>query len=177
MDWQLALALAIGVLMVLFALGVPVFAAFLAINVAGTLWLMGTAGFGMFTNSIYDTVTSETLTTIALFVLMGELLFRSGSIDVIFDSLDTLMGRVKGRLYFFVIALSTLFGALSGSALAVTAMLCRSALPTMRGRPSSGRGGSSGWMHRTIPDSSAVGTTSRRTRARFSRSVSRVMPL
>ena len=41
-----------GVLMVLFALGVPVFAAFLAINVAGTLWLMGTAGFGMFTNSI-----------------------------------------------------------------------------------------------------------------------------
>lgn len=134
MDWQLALALAIGVLMVLFALGVPVFAAFLAINVAGTLWLMGTAGFGMFTNSIYDTVTSETLTTIALFVLMGELLFRSGSIDVIFDSLDTLMGRVKGRLYFFVIALSTLFGALSGSALAVTAMLCRSALPTMRER-------------------------------------------
>lgn len=134
MDWQLALALAIGVLMVLFALGVPVLAAFLAINVAGTLWLMGTAGFGMFTNSIYDTVTSETLTTIALFVLMGELLFRSGSIDVIFDSLDTLMGRVKGRLYFFVIALSTLFGALSGSALAVTAMLCRSALPTMRER-------------------------------------------
>lgn len=134
MDWQIVLSLAIGTLMVLFALGVPVFAAFLAINVAGTFWLMGSAGFGMFTNSIYDTVTSETLTTIALFVLMGELLFRSGSIDVIFDSLDTLMGRIKGRLYFFVVALSTLFGALSGSALAVTAMLCRSALPTMRDR-------------------------------------------
>ncbi|MDO5641286.1 MAG: TRAP transporter large permease subunit [Paracoccus sp. (in: a-proteobacteria)] len=134
MDWQLVLMLAIGSLMVLFALGVPIFAAFLAINVAGTLWLMGPAGFGMFTNSIYDTVTSETLTTIALFVLMGELLFRSGSIDVIFDSLDTLMGRIRGRLYYFVVALSTLFGALSGSALAVTAMLSRSALPVMRDR-------------------------------------------
>ncbi len=134
MEWEIALLLAIGPLMVFFGSGVPIFAAFLAINVAGTLWLMGTAGFGLFTNSIYDTVTSETLTTIALFVLMGELLFRSGSIDVIFDSLDTLMGRIKGRLYFFVIALSTLFGALSGSALAVTAMLTRSALPTMRDR-------------------------------------------
>ena len=71
MDWQIVLSLAIGTLIVLFALGVPVFAAFLAINVAGTFWLMGSAGFGMFTNSIYDTVTSETLTTIALFVLMG----------------------------------------------------------------------------------------------------------
>ncbi|MFP3443008.1 TRAP transporter large permease subunit, partial [Pantoea sp. SIMBA_133] len=77
-------------LMGLFALGVPVFVAFLAINVAGTFWLMGSAGFGLFANSVYDTVTSETLTTIALFVLMGELLFRSGSIDVIFDSLATL---------------------------------------------------------------------------------------
>ena len=40
-----------------------------------------------------------------------------------------------------------------------------------------GRGGSSGWMHMRIPTSSAVGITSRRKRARFSRSVSRVMPL
>ncbi|MGC3873688.1 TRAP transporter large permease [Halomonas sp. GXIMD04776] len=134
MEWYTSLSLALALLMILFALGVPVFVAFLTINVAGTFWLMGTAGFGLFANSVYDTVTSETLTTIALFVLMGELLFRSGSIDVIFDALDTLMGRMKGRLYFFVVALSTLFGALSGSALAVTAMLSRSALPTMQER-------------------------------------------
>ncbi|ALM54311.1 TRAP transporter large permease [Halomonas huangheensis] len=134
MEWYVTLGLAITLLMILFAMGVPIFVAFLAINVIGTLWLMGTAGFGLFSNSVYDTVTSETLTTIALFVLMGELLFRSGSIDVIFDSLDTLMGRIKGRLYFFVVALSTLFGALSGSGLAVTAMLSRSALPTMQER-------------------------------------------
>lgn len=134
MEWYVTLGMAIALLMVLFAMGLPIFVAFLAINVIGTLWLMGTAGFGLFANSVYDTVTSEALTTIALFVLMGELLFRSGSIDVIFDSLDTLMGRIKGRLFFFVVALSTLFGALSGSGLAVTAMLSRSALPTMQER-------------------------------------------
>ena len=51
-----------------------------------------------------------------------------------------------------------------------------SALLTIRGRPKVGRGGSSGWMHMRMPTSSAVGITSRRKRARFSRRVSRVMP-
>ncbi|AYF33648.1 TRAP transporter large permease subunit [Halomonas sp. XH26] len=134
MEWYISLGIALTLLMGLFALGVPIFIAFLTVNVLGTFWLMGSAGFGMFANSVYSTATSETLTTIVLFVLMGELLFRSGSIDVIFDALDTLMGRIKGRLYFFVIVLATLFGALSGSALAVTAMLSRSALPTMQQR-------------------------------------------
>ena len=45
-----------------------------------------------------------------------------------------------------------------------------SAFETMRGRPMSGRGGSSGWIAMRIPTSSAVGITSRRNRARFSRS-------
>lgn len=134
MDWYVVLAIAITALIFLFAIGVPIFVAFLVINVLGTLWLIGPAGFGLFANSIYETMTSETLTTIALFVLMGEVLFRSGSLDVIFDSLDTIMGRIKGRLFFFIVTLATIFGALSGSALAVTAMLSRSALPTMQSR-------------------------------------------
>ena len=49
-----------------------------------------------------------------------------------------------------------------------------SSLETILGRPNSGRGGSSGWMHRRTPTSAAVGITSRRNRARFSRSASRV---
>lgn len=134
MDWYLILSIAIIALVTLFAIGVPIFVAFLIINVVGVLWLIGPAGFGLFANSLYETVTSETLTTIALFVLMGEILFRSGSLDVIFDSLDAIMGRLKGRLFFFIVTLATIFGALSGSALAVTAMLSRSALPTMQAR-------------------------------------------
>lgn len=134
MDWGVTLGIALFLLLAMFATGAPVFIAFLVINVGGTLWLMGTSGFGLFANSVYETLTSESLTTIALFVLMGELLFRSGSVDVIFDALDKLLGKIKGRLYAFVIALSALFGALSGSAVAVAAMLSRSALPTMQQR-------------------------------------------
>lgn len=134
MEWYWFLVLTISLLVVLFTIGLPVFIAFLALNLFGLWILIGPKGYGLFVNSLYETVTSTTLTTIALFVLMGEILFRSGAIDVIFDSLDRLLGNIKGRLYYFVIALSAIFGALSGSALAVTAMLGRSALPTMQTR-------------------------------------------
>ena len=134
MEWYWFLIITLALLVFMFTLGVPIFVSFLAVNLVGLWLVIGSRGFGMFTNSIYETVTSNTLTTIALFVLMGEVLFRSGAIDVIFDSLDRLLGAVRGRLYYFVISLSAIFGALSGSALAVTAMLGRSALPTMQER-------------------------------------------
>ncbi len=131
MEWYWALTLALGVLLSLMAFGLPVFAAFLVANVGGTLLVMGPRGFGLFSNSIYETVTSETFVTIPLFVLMGEILFRSGSVEVLSNALDRLIGQVRGRLYYLVIALSTVFGALSGSAVAVAAMLGRSLLPQM----------------------------------------------
>ncbi|NMM45292.1 TRAP transporter large permease subunit [Rhodospirillaceae bacterium KN72] len=131
MEWYWALTLALGVLLALMAVGLPVFAAFLVANVGGVLLVMGPRGFGLFSNSIYETVTSETFVTIPLFILMGEILFRSGSVEVLSNALDKLIGRMRGRLYFLVIALSTVFSALSGSAVAVAAMLGRSLLPQM----------------------------------------------
>ncbi len=84
--------------------------------------------------SIVETATSSSLVTVALFLLMGEILFRSGTVDVLFDSIDRLVGKLRGRLYVVVMALSTVFGALSGSAVAVAAMLGRSLLPMMQKR-------------------------------------------
>ena len=131
MGWVETLCLAIGALLGLMAIGLPVFVAFLIVNIAGIVLLFGTRAFGLFANSIYETATSESLVAIPLFILLGEILFRSGSVDVLFRSVDTLIGRVRGRLYAVVIALSTVFGALSGSAVAVAAMLGRSVLPRM----------------------------------------------
>ncbi|MGH1354644.1 MAG: TRAP transporter large permease [Thalassovita sp.] len=134
MGWEAFLFVALGGLIFLLFLGVPVFVGFLTLNILGTLWLIGPRGFGMFVNSIGDTATSQVFATVALFVLMGELLFRSGTVDVLFDSIDRLVGRLKGRLYVVAIALSTVFGALSGSAVAVAAMLGRSLTPKMESR-------------------------------------------
>jgi len=130
-EWYYLLPLALSLLMVLLLLGVPIFATFLLLNVLGVLALIGPAGYGMLVNSIYSSASSVSLAAIPLFVLMGEVLFRSGSVDVLFDALQKILGRVRGRLYYFVISLSAIFGALSGSGIAVTAMLGNTALKTM----------------------------------------------
>ncbi len=134
MSWGLFLILAFGLLLVLLFAGVRIFAAFLVLNLLGLAILLGPRGFGLFSNSIFETATSPSLMTVALFVLMGEILFRSGTVGVLFDSIDRLVGRLPGRLYVVTIALSTVFGALSGSAVAVAAMLGRSVLPLMQER-------------------------------------------
>ncbi|SDU15504.1 TRAP transporter large permease [Stappia sp. ES.058] len=134
MTWAVFLLVAIGLLLALLFAGVRIFAAFLALNLVGLTLLLGPRGFGLFSNSIYETATSPSLMTVALFVLMGEVLFRSGTVAVLFDSIDRLVGGLRGRLYVVTIALSTVFGALSGSAVAVAAMLGRSVLPLMQAR-------------------------------------------
>lgn len=134
MDWPLVLASFFGALLVLMMIGLPVFVAFLVVNLGGLLLLIGPRGFGLFANSVVDSLTTSAFAAIPLFLLMGEILFRSGSVEVLFDSVDRLVGRLRGRLYLVVIALSTIFGALSGSAVAVAALLGRSVLPSMTQR-------------------------------------------
>lgn len=134
MAWQVTLPLAIILLLFLFTTGMPIFVAFLVVNVGGVAILFGSSGFGMFANSLYNTVTQETLMAIPLFVLMGEVLFRSNAVTILIDAIDKMIGNVRGRHYVLVTTLSTVFGALSGSAVAVAAMLGRSMLPTMEER-------------------------------------------
>lgn len=134
MDWALVLTLFFCALLLLMMTGLNVFVAFLIVNLTATALLIGPRGFGLFSNSFFGSVTTGGYATIPLFILMGEILFRSGSVDVLLDSVDRLVGKIKGRLYAVVILIATIFGALSGSSIAVSAMLGRSALPNMESR-------------------------------------------
>ncbi len=134
MSWWLALSGGLGLLFALLLLGIPIFVAFLILNVAAILLILGPSGFGMFANSIYTTGTNSTLAAVPLFILMGEILFRSGAMEVLFDSMDRLVGRIRGRQYVLCILLSAILGALSGAAMAVAGLLGRSLFPTMRRR-------------------------------------------
>ena len=95
---------------------------------------MGTSGFGLFANSIYQTATQTSLAAVPLFIVMGEILFRSSAIDVLIDAVDHLVGRIRGRNYCLITALSTIFGALCGSPVAVAALLGRTIMPNMNSR-------------------------------------------
>ena len=134
MDWIYQLSFAVLLMLALFLTGLPVFVTFLIINIAGILFLMGTSGFGLFANSIYQTATQTSLAAVPLFIVMGEILFRSGAIDVLIDAVNNLVGRIRGRDYCLITALSTVFGALCGSPVAVAALLGRTIMPNMNSR-------------------------------------------
>lgn len=134
MAWTTALLGGMGLLLGLLFLGVPIFVSFLILNITGIFILLGPAGFGMFANSIFATGTINALAAVPLFILMGELLFRSGAMEVLLDSMDRLVGRIRGRQYVLCILLSAILGALSGAAMAVAGLLGRSLFPTMLSR-------------------------------------------
>jgi tripartite ATP-independent transporter DctM subunit len=131
MTWWVVLLVAFGLILALFASGLPVFACFLLANVLGVFVLMGPAGLGLFVNSILDTTTTEALVAVPLYVLLGELLFRTGGIDTLYSSLNRLVGAIPGRLYVIATMLAAFLGAVSGSAMASVAMLGRFVYPTM----------------------------------------------
>lgn len=123
-----------GMLLLFMFLGLPVFVAFMVVNIIAVFVLLGPAGFGMIASSFYETTTAGSLVTIPLFILMGEILFRSNAVDVLFRSMDDLIGHIRGRQYVLSIALATIFSTLSGAAMGVAAMLGRSLLPGMISR-------------------------------------------
>ncbi|MGI9486692.1 MAG: TRAP transporter large permease [Geminicoccaceae bacterium] len=134
MEWYVTLLAGLAILFFLFLSGAPIFLAFLSAILVGIYVIIGPSGFPMLANSILDTSSITSLASIPLFILMGELLFRSGTMDVLFESIDKLVGRVRGRQYVLVVALSAVFGALSGVAMAVAAMLGRAIIPGMKAR-------------------------------------------
>jgi tripartite ATP-independent transporter DctM subunit len=131
MTWWIPIAAGAPLLLLLFVAGIPAFVCFLILNLIGLLALTGTAGFGMFANSIFTTATNGTLAAVPLFILMGEIMFRSGAMKTLFDALDRLVGQIRGRQFVLCILLSAILGALSGAAMAVAGLLGRSLFPTM----------------------------------------------
>lgn len=129
-----AVLFGVGLLLLLLAIGMPVFVAFMLVNLIAVGITIGPMGYGMFANSLFGTATTGSLVTIPLFILMGEILFRSNAVEILFKAIDDLVGRIRGRQYLLSIVLATVFSTLSGAAMGVAAMLGRSLLPGMVAR-------------------------------------------
>lgn len=135
MEWYVFITGALVLMLFLFMTGLPIFLAFLTLNLIGLYVLSGSfKGVLLVVNSMYDTSGSLSLAAIPLFILLGEILFRSNAVNVMFNAVDGLVGAMRSRLYIVSIILSTIFGALSGSAMAVAAMMGASLLPEMEKR-------------------------------------------
>jgi tripartite ATP-independent transporter DctM subunit len=135
MEWYWTLAIIFGAFIGLMAIGIPISFAFLSINVVCcyTFW-NGAAGITQLVLSISSSVTHFTIVSVPLFVLMGEVMFRSGIASKMMDVLDSWFGRIPGRLALISVAGGTVFAGLTGSGSAATAMLGKLLVPDMERR-------------------------------------------
>jgi tripartite ATP-independent transporter DctM subunit len=135
MDWWITLIFIFSALMLLFLIGVPVAFAFLFINLIGVyIFWGGEAGLNQLIMSIYRSVATFSLLPVPLFILMGEIMFRTGIAPRMMDTLDKWLGKIPGRLSLLAVGGGTLFAALSGSAMAGCAMLGSVLVPEMEKR-------------------------------------------
>ena len=124
MEWWLSLFIIFGALTILLLAGLPVAFCFYAINIAGAVLLWGGVnGLHELILRMYTSVNSFPLTTVIMFVLMGEIMFHSRIFVKIINVLDQWMGAMPGRLGLVCVASATLLSTLSGSSMGTTAML------------------------------------------------------
>ena len=105
-----------------------------------SLFLVGMVGFVVFTGSpatailsniVWNSTSGSTMLALPLFVLMGEILFRSKISENLFNGLSPWMDRLPGRLVHVNIVACTLFAAVSGSSAATTATVGKITLPQL----------------------------------------------
>jgi tripartite ATP-independent transporter DctM subunit len=135
MEWQSAALLMLGGVTALILVGPPVAFCFLAINLVGAwLFLGGEFGLQQLVRNCTASLTNFSLTPIPFFVLMGEVLFRSGVAMRAIDAVNRAIAAVPGRLAVVAVVAGTIFSAISGSTIATTAMLGALLLPQMLAR-------------------------------------------
>ena len=135
MEWYEALALLLGTIICLMALGMPVALAFLAANIIGAwVFMGGERGISQLLNNGLGSLTKYALVPIPLFLLMGEIFFHTGLGGRMFNAIDRLLGRLPGRLSYVTVIGGTAFSTLSGSSMGSTALLGSLMVPEMNHR-------------------------------------------
>jgi C4-dicarboxylate transporter DctM subunit len=134
MTWQMMLALYCALLGFTILLGVPVVAAMGLVGIVGITILHGLLLWPSLGDIVWNTVNSFTLTAVPLFVLMGEIILRSGASTRFYQGVAVLLNRVPGGLAQSNIIGCALFSAISGSSTATALTIGTVALPEMRRR-------------------------------------------
>lgn len=134
MEWYIFLPVYILALILVLFLRIPVAFGIFAVGIVSSLLIFGDIEVTsrLLSLSVISSVNSFTFTAIPLFILMGDVLFRSHIAQDAIVEIAKLLRRVPGRLPMVAVAGGSAFGILSGSSLANTALLSRTLLPQMK---------------------------------------------
>jgi tripartite ATP-independent transporter DctM subunit len=144
------LIVASGLMLLTFLLGLYVAAALGVLSLGLLAVFSDRAMWGMFGLITWNTNTNFVLVAIPLFVMMGEILLRSGLTERLYQVISLWLNRLPGGLMHSNIAACALFAAVSGSSVATSATIGSVALPAFRER---------GYDERLVMGSLAAGGT------------------
>lgn len=123
----------IVVMIIVFLSRMPVAYVMAMIGYVGfTIMISGQGGLALLSRNIYEVFSSYGLTTIPLFVLMGQLAFNAGISRRLYDTGYKYLGSTRGGLAMATVAACTAFGAVCGSSPATAATMATVGLPEMK---------------------------------------------
>jgi len=114
-----------GILFLALAAGVWVGFALFMVGFVGMVFFSSLPAGNNMASSVWATVEKWEYVALPLFILMGEILYRSGISEKLFKSLVPWLYRLPGGLLLMNIVSCTLFAAVSGSSAATTATVGR----------------------------------------------------
>ena len=104
------------------------------ITASSTLYFYGPGMLSPMAELVWSTSNNYVLISMPLFILLGEIMMRSGITDRMYHTLSMWLTRIPGRLLHTNIAASALFAATSGSSVATAATIGTVAIPALKSR-------------------------------------------
>ena len=123
----------IAVLLILILLSVPIVIALGSASFFGLAYLVGNfdIAVSLLANTAYESIRSYIFAVIPLFVLMGELISKSGAAKNLYVLINRSLSRIPGRLSLATVIGNAVFGAVTGVSIASAAAFSRIAYPEM----------------------------------------------
>ncbi len=129
-----AVAIGFAGMMLLLFLGLHVATTLFLTALAAILTYFGPQMLNVYGTQLWSAMEDYILLSIPLYILLGEILVRSGATDKMYSSLALWLGRLPGGLLHTNIGASALFSAVSGSSVSTAATIATVALPSFRKR-------------------------------------------
>ncbi|MDY6790455.1 MAG: TRAP transporter large permease [Thermodesulfobacteriota bacterium] len=127
---EYSLVIGIGLIIVAFSTGAPMFA---AMTLGTTVLFISYAqlpGLSMAQQAI-SSISSFTLVAIPLFILLGNIMARSGAAAALFDLVRVFLGHLRAGLGMVTVWVAALFGTMCGSGVATAVAVSSIVVPEM----------------------------------------------
>ena len=133
MDFITINLIGLAAMLLLLALGVPIGFTMGMVGLVGSAVMIGIEpSLSMLGQTAFETVVTDDLSVVPLFILMGYFATSSGLSEALFRAFNTWMGHLRGGLALATIGACGGFAAICGSSLATAATMTQVALPEMR---------------------------------------------